>query len=124
MNGKKGKRSKKMRAEPCEQMMTYNIDLVSVKCSRNRLISVFQWSENYPNTLIPKFQESKIYNYQMRHMFIVIDGSACMIEKDLKPSRFICSLKVRPQTCSPISFIYVILIAVFGTNLANRKVRV
>lgn len=53
MNGKKGKRSKKMRAEPCEQAMTYNIDLVSVKCLRNRLIFVSQWSENYPNTLIP-----------------------------------------------------------------------
>lgn len=60
MNDKKGKRSKKMRVEYCEQTMTYNIDLVSVKCSRNRLISVSQWSENYPNTLIPNSNNLKV----------------------------------------------------------------
>ena len=30
----------------------------------------------------------------MRHMFIVIDASACMTLKDLKPSRFLCVLKL------------------------------
>ena len=30
----------------------------------------------------------------MRHMFVVIDNSACMTEKDLKPSRYYCVLKV------------------------------
>jgi len=30
----------------------------------------------------------------MRHMFVVLDSSACMYEKDLKPSRYVCLIKL------------------------------
>lgn len=30
----------------------------------------------------------------MRHMYIVIDLSQCMIEKDLKPTRITCTIRV------------------------------
>ena len=33
--------------------------------------------------------------YQMRHLFLVVDMSRCMAEKDLKPDRITCTVKVR-----------------------------
>jgi transcription initiation factor TFIIH subunit 2 len=38
-------------------------------------------------------KQSNIRLSMMRHMFVVIDNSACMSEKDIKPSRYLCVLK-------------------------------
>jgi transcription initiation factor TFIIH subunit 2 len=37
---------------------------------------------------------SNIRLSMLRHMYIVVDASACMVEKDLKPSRILCVLKL------------------------------
>lgn len=35
--------------------------------------------------------------YQMRYLFVVLDMSRSMTEKDLKPARITCAIKVRGQ---------------------------
>jgi hypothetical protein len=42
----------------------------------------------------------------MRHLYIVIDLSACMTEKDLKPNRLICSIRVTFNETSNQTFLF------------------
>lgn len=40
------------------------------------------------------YRSSTIQLGMMRHMFLILDGSECMTLQDLKPTRFICALKL------------------------------
>lgn len=39
----------------------------------------------------------------MRHLYIILDASESMSNQDLKPTRFLCSLKVNHKTCHIIN---------------------
>ena len=57
----------------------------------------------YHNTVTPfKFMVT-ITLYQMRHLFVVVDVSRCMAEKDLKPDRIICTVKVSVMAGSVVT---------------------
>lgn len=35
-----------------------------------------------------------LYSTQTRHMFVIVDGSSTMLDKDLRPDRLTCTIKV------------------------------
>lgn len=43
----------------------------------------------------------------MRHLYVILDASESMTNQDLKPTRFLCSLKVSQSTITLLSFINV-----------------